>query len=76
MNALRKALVDYLAVRRVLGYKLARCEKLLIQFLDYLEDHGEAHLRIETALAWATLPQGADRNWVSTRLSVVRRFAR
>jgi hypothetical protein len=29
MNALRQALVDYLAVRRILGYKLARLEKLL-----------------------------------------------
>jgi hypothetical protein len=28
MSTLRKALADYLAVRRVLGYKLARTEKL------------------------------------------------
>ena len=31
MNTLRQALADYLAVRRVLGYKLARAEKLLAQ---------------------------------------------
>ena len=53
MNALRQALIDYLAVRRVLGYKLARAEKLLAQFLTYLEDRGENHLTTETALAWA-----------------------
>lgn len=75
MNALRQALVDYLAVRRVLGYRLARAEKLLAQFLTYLEDRGENHLTTETALAWATLPAGAHRNWMATRLSVVRRFA-
>jgi len=75
MNALRQALVDYLAVRRVLGYKLARAEKLLAQFLAYLEDCGKDHLTTETALAWATLPAGAHRRWISTRLSVVRRFA-
>jgi integrase len=75
MNALRQALIDYLAVRRVLGYKLARAEKLLAQFLTYLEDRGENHLTTEAALAWATLPAGAHRSWLSTRLSVVRRFA-
>jgi integrase len=75
MNALRQALVDYLAMRRVLGYKFARAEKLLAQFLTYLEDRGENHLTTETTLAWATLPAGAHRNWISTRLSVVRRFA-
>ena len=51
MSALRQALADYLAVRRVLGYKLVRAEKLLAQFLAYVEDRGEDHLTTETALA-------------------------
>ena len=34
MTPLRHALLDYLAVRRALGYKLQRAEKLLAQFLD------------------------------------------
>lgn len=75
MTPLRQALVDYLAVRRALGYTLARPEKLLAQFLTYLEDLGESHLRTETALTWARLPTGADRSWWSSRLSVVRGFA-
>ena len=54
MNVLRQALADYLAVRRALGYRLARPEKLLAQFLAFVEDRGEEHLTIETALAWAT----------------------
>jgi integrase/recombinase XerD len=33
MNVLRQALADYLAVRRALGYRLARAEKLLAQSL-------------------------------------------
>jgi hypothetical protein len=32
MSPLRQALVNYLAVRRALGYKLVRAEKLLTQF--------------------------------------------
>jgi len=75
MNALRQALVDYLAVRRILGYRLARTEKLLAQFLAFVEDRGEKHLTTETALAWATLPTGVHRSWMSARLSAVRHFA-
>jgi integrase len=75
MSPLRQALADYLAVRRVLGYRLVRTEKLLAQFLTYVEARGEDHLTAATALAWATLSPGAHRSWTSTRLSVVRRFA-
>lgn len=75
MNPLRQALADYLAVRRALGYRLARAERLLAQFLAFVEDRGEEHLTIETALAWATAPAGADPSWMSRRLSDVRRFA-
>jgi hypothetical protein len=74
MNALRKALADYFVVRRALGFKLYRAEKLLAQFLTFLEERGEEHLTIETALAWATLPQRGQ-TWAYARLSVVRRFA-
>lgn len=75
MSALRRALTDYLTMRRALGYTLVRSEKLLAQFLTYLEAQGEERLTTKTALAWAMLPAGADRTWMSTRLSVVRRFA-
>lgn len=75
MSALRQAPADYLAMRRALGYTLVRSEKLLAQFLTYLEAQGEDHLTTKTALAWAMLPAGADRSWMSARLSVVRRFA-
>ena len=37
---LREPLGDYLALRRALGYRLARPEKLLSQFLDHLEQTG------------------------------------
>jgi hypothetical protein len=74
MNALRKALADYFVVRRALGFKLYRAEKLLGQFLTFVENRGEDHLTTEIALAWATLPQ-RGRTWAYARLSVVRRFA-
>lgn len=76
MSSIRQALADYLAVRRALGYKLKRTEKLLHQFLTYVESLGEHHLRVETMLAWATLPKRSDSIWPSYRLCAVRGFAR
>lgn len=75
MNTLRQVLADYFAVRRALGYKLVRSEKLLAQFLTFIESRGEDHLTTETAVAWATQPVGGGRDWAFARLSVVRRFA-
>ena len=74
MSPLRQALAGYLAVRRSLGYKLARPEKLLVQFITYLEQAGAATITTDLAVAWATLP-GGDANWHAQRLSVVRGFA-
>jgi len=74
MSPLRQALADYLAVRRALGYKLARPEKLLGQFITYLEEAGAATVTTGHALAWAVLP-GGDASWHALRLSAVRGFA-
>jgi integrase len=72
---LRGHLVDYLALRRALGYRMVRPEKLLRQFLDHLDRAGESTITVATALQWARLPAGGDRNWWAYRLSAVRGFA-
>ncbi len=74
MNALRNALADYLNVRRAFGFKLDRAEKLLGQFVSYLELRHADVVTVEHALAWATLPQRSGW-WHAMRLSAVRRFA-
>lgn len=76
MNRLRNVLADYLTMRRALGYKMDKTERLLGQFIAFAADRGETHVRTETALAWATLPVGADPIWTSRRLAEVRLFAR
>lgn len=77
MSTLQHTLTDYLELRRELGYKLARAEKLLGQFLAFLEETGSAQLSTERALAWACLPsRGNCGGWHTYRLSVVRGFAR
>ena len=75
MSTLRKALTDYLTMRRALGYKIDKTERLLNQFTAFAEERGETHIRTETALAWALLPSGADVIWTSRRLTEVRLFA-
>ena len=53
---LRDQLADYLALRRALGYRLARPEKLLNQFLDHLDRRAETVITVASALDWARLP--------------------
>ena len=74
MSPLRDQLDDYLRIRRSLGYKLERAEKLLAQFLAYLEQRGTEIVTVEEALAWARLPSGSP-DWWGFRLSAVRGFA-
>jgi hypothetical protein len=69
-------LADYPALRRALGYRLARPEKLLGQFLDHLERAGEVSpITVAAALDWALLPVNGGLNWWAYRLSAVRGFA-
>ncbi len=74
MSSLDDQLGDYLRIRRALGYKLARAEKLLPQFLAFLDERGERVVTIENALEWVMLPGGSD-SWRAFRLSTVRGFA-
>jgi integrase/recombinase XerD len=75
MSTLRRSMVEYVAVRRALGYKLERTEIFLGQFLDYLDGNGAERITVEHALAWATLP-GRGQHWHAMRLGAVRGFAR
>lgn len=71
---LSREIAGYLAVRRSLGYQMARPEKLLPQLAAYLEQAGAATVTTEHALAWAVLP-GGSQSWHAYRLAVARGFA-
>jgi integrase len=71
---LRDRLTDYLALRRALGYRLARPERLLGQF-DHLERRGETTISVANALDWARQPTNGGSHWWAYRLSAVRGFA-
>lgn len=70
-------LTDYLAVRRALGVKLERPEKLLRQFLAFLDEHGR-QITLESMIEWVRLPAGdgtVTPGWLGMRLNAVRGFA-
>jgi integrase len=75
MSPLHDQLSDYLRIRRALGYKLERAEKLLRQYLEHLDAQGARLITVENAVGWATLPAGESGHWWAFRLSVVRGFA-
>jgi integrase/recombinase XerD len=75
VTGLRLALAGYLDLRRGLGFKLDRDEKLLEQFITYLEERGIGTVTVAGALAWATLPAGGSPGWLRMRMTVVRGFA-
>ncbi len=75
MRTLRDSLVDYLTMRRALGYKLRRHQKLLAQFADYLDGIEAARITVENAVAWARLPTNGSVTWWASRLSIARGFA-
>ncbi len=76
MSALHRAVQDYLAVRRSLGFKLEREGHLLPDFAQFVERSGASRITTSIALAWAMLPAGASTAWWAHRLGIVRCFAR
>ena len=76
MTALRRALADYLRVRRAAGFKLEQAGELLPDFVDYLGKRRVSVVTTVAAIAWATRPRQAHPNWWRQRLVVVRGFAK
>jgi integrase/recombinase XerD len=76
MSSLRQALGDYLRIRRGLGFKLQADQRLLENFVEFLERAGAERITSELAVMWATLPQDAHPHRWGQRLTIVRVFAR
>jgi integrase/recombinase XerD len=66
---------DYLQVRRALGVKLTREEKLLRQFLAWLAERDMTAITADAALAWARQPGEVSAGWLAMRMRAVRGFA-
>ena len=75
MSSLREAAEEYLALRRALGFKLRQQGRMLLQFVEFLEQRDATVISTELALQWACEPPGESRMWCHQRLVVVRGFA-
>jgi integrase/recombinase XerD len=76
MTSLRQALQDYLRIRRRLGFELKSDQRLLENFVAFLERAGAVRITTELAVMWAKLPVDARPHRWRQRLGIVRGFAR
>ena len=75
MNPLAKAVRDYLALRRGLGFKLVRHEAGLQEFASFLARKRSSHITVALALELATRHAHQKPAEWAARLSIVRGFA-
>jgi integrase/recombinase XerD len=75
MTAWHRALNEYLALRRSVGFKLEEAARVLPRFVTYLERRHASTITSDLALAWAMEPHGKRDLW-AVRLGLVRGFAR
>jgi integrase len=75
MSSLRETLLDYLALRRSLGYKMQDAGRLLPRFVTFLEERQAEHITVQLALQWAQQGKVQPAEW-ARRLCFVRGFAR
>ncbi|MGH8635384.1 MAG: tyrosine-type recombinase/integrase [Burkholderiales bacterium] len=76
MTRIERAVSEYLAVRRKLGFGLRLAGGALRSFAAFLAHHRESRITTSLALAWATSPTTAQPPQWANRLAMVRRFAR
>ena len=75
MISLRKAVENYLTMRRSLGFKLRDMGYNLHHFVSFMEQQGTSIITSELALRWALQPQDVQPAHWAARLRFVRSFA-
>jgi len=76
MTKLKKALEEYLSVRRTLGFRLRLAGGLLHRFVEFAEKEKTCFITTKLALEWATQPKDAQPATWANRLGMVRGFAK
>ena len=75
-TSLREGIVEYLELRRSLGFRLKQDEFRLRDFADFVERRHATHITAKLAVEWAKRPASTNPNYRAGRLSMVRSFAR
>jgi len=75
VSTLRKAMQQYLSLRRSLGFKLINAESTLQSFVAFAERETTAYVTTDLALRWVKLSTAKEPATLADRLNIVRRFA-
>jgi integrase/recombinase XerD len=75
MTTLRRAVLEYLRMRRDLGFKLREAGKGLLDFVRFMERRRALYITQSLALAWAQQPSHTQPAHWAQRLAFVRGFA-
>ena len=76
MKQLHRAVNDYLALRRSLGFKLREYGECLHEFVSFLKKHGWSHITNKLAVEYATQRQDEKPVSWARRLIIIRGLAR
>lgn len=76
MKALRKAVSNYIELRRGLGFKLGVAELRLGQFVDFMQENKTSRITTKLALEFSTRSPNWSPKTQAGRMAVVRGFAR
>ncbi len=76
MRTLRESLMDYLAMRRALGFKLRATGRALSHFVSFMEKQEASFITVHLSLQWAQQSSSVQPSTWAERLSFVRGFAR
>ena len=75
MRTPQQAVVDYLSLRRSLGFKLEKHDVCLREFISFLKKKGTSRITTKLALQFATRHRSQQPAEWAARLSIVRGFA-
>jgi len=75
VSALRKAMQQYLSLRRSLGFELINVGSILESFIAFAERETASHVTTDLALRWVMLSTAKEPATLAYRLNTVRRFA-
>lgn len=75
MRTLAKAVHDYVALRRALGFKMVEVSHRLDDFVRFARRERASRVTVDLAVRWAKLPATVQPTTWATRLRIVRQFA-
>jgi hypothetical protein len=75
MTPLRRAVDDYLALRRQLGVSLHEAGRVLIAFATYAQQEGAEYVTTALVLRWASQRTHVSPATINGRVQMIRRFA-